>query len=121
MAIIVSTSDPRALLLNIKSAIRDKTVSGWICDSDGDFTQASEQWKERAWLRPAIYGDKIIFTTFPPSNVTMSGTVYASYHAQFIQMLLRHFDTKFDEVSASALPKYGDVVRPNVKSSSSSG
>jgi predicted nucleic acid-binding protein len=35
---------------------------------------------------------------------------YAVYHGRFIEMLLTHFDLKFTQARASALPETGDIV-----------
>ena len=110
MAIIVYTQDPWSLLTSVKAAIDKGDVQTWSYDSDGDFTHVPEQWKRKAWIRPRIVTDRITFSIITPNNVKLSRTIYAVYHGRFIEMLLTHFDTKFDSATATAMPTAGDVL-----------
>jgi hypothetical protein len=110
MAITVTTSQPRALLSSLKEGMSDGTVTTWICDSDGDFTMSSDIWKHKAWLRPKVKEDSLALHIFPPNNTKMSTSVYAVYHARFVEMLLRHFDSKFQSARATAMPVSPDQV-----------
>ena len=110
MAIIVKTTRPYALIAAIKEAIDGGKIPLWCHDEDGDFTRSDDQWRGKAWLRPEVTEDGIIFRIFPRANKTLSVSEYAVYHARFIEMLLRRFDRKFSDVTATALPKFGDRV-----------
>ena len=110
MAIIVTTRRPQTLLSSLKEGMSDGTVTTWICDSDGDFTMSSDRWKHKAWLRPAMKEDSLALYIFPPKNTNISTTVYAMYHARFVEMLLRHFDSKFQSARATAMPVSPDKV-----------
>lgn len=55
MAIIVDTTSPSDLLRKIKKAIDDGKVRSWSYGKDGDFTHDSDQWKNKARLRPKVY------------------------------------------------------------------
>jgi hypothetical protein len=113
MAIIVKTPDPAGLLKAIRKAIDDKEVVTWSYDADGDFTHEPEQWKNKAWLRPVIPAspsDEIRFNILKQKGINMSKATYGVYHGRFIEMLLSHFDLKFQNASATALPIAGDRV-----------
>ncbi len=56
--------------------------------------------------------DRIVFNILGRRGQAMSRTVYAVYHGRFIEMLLSHFDSRFDRAVASAMPKPGDQIAP---------
>jgi hypothetical protein len=116
MAVIVKTEDPQRLLAAIKRAIDDGDIATWTYDEDGDFTHTRPQWSNRAWLHPRVREDGLVFNIVPPHARSISRTVYGIYHGRFIEMLLNHFDERFTEAWATALPVRGDrtrdVVRP---------
>lgn len=111
MAIIVRTSQPSALLAAIKREVDQGNIETWSYDRDGDFTHDVDQWKHRAWLRPVIEEERLVFRTVPPKSRAISRIVYGVYHGRFIEMLLNHFDGKFTEATATAMPSHGDSVR----------
>lgn len=111
MAIIVTTANSSKLLADIKLAIDKGTVATWTYDSDGDFTHSADQWKHRAWLRPTISSEGIVFKILTPKETTMTGVVYGIFHGRFIEMLLTHFDLSFSQVVATALPSRGDIIK----------
>ncbi|SRR6266700_2597132 len=111
MAVIVYSSDPQALLTAIRSAATTGKIETWSTDSDGDFTHSPEQWRRRAWFRPRVSNDRVVFTIFPPQKTVMNKVTYAVYHGRFIEMLLSHFDTQFQQAVATALPGEGDQVK----------
>src|SRR5713226_7046174 len=103
MSVIVGTSDPKGLLELVKTGVRAGEIETWSNDEDGDFTHTPPQWNKKAWFRPRLEADRIVFNIFPPSGERMSTTVYAIYHGRFIEMLLKHFDRKFSYARATAL------------------
>jgi hypothetical protein len=111
MAVIVFAAEPTSLLSAIRSAISAGTVETWSFDSDGDFTHIPEQWRLKAWFRPTLLSDRIVFRILTPQHTSMSKATYAVYHGRFIEMLLSHFDTQFQRALATALPTDGDQVR----------
>ena len=110
MAIRVFCDEPRTLLAEIKAAIENERVTTWKVDSDGDFTHDADQWRNRAWLRPRIFEDRILFNIVGATNRKLSRATYGVYHGRFIEMLLNHFDKKFDRVTATALATKDDVI-----------
>jgi hypothetical protein len=110
MAVIVKTENPSSLLTAIKKAIADGDIQTWSYDADGDFTHTAEQWIRRAWFRPSIHDDRLVFNMIPPRTRNISRVVYGVYHGRFIEMLLNHFDKRFTDVSATALPTRADRI-----------
>ena len=110
MAINVTTDKPKTLLSTIKEAIRAGNIGDWICDSDGDFTMSSEQWKHKAWLRPRFTDEGLTLNILTPKQTKLSKIAYAVYHARYIEMLLIHFDEGFRHARATAMPVSPDVV-----------
>src|SRR5574337_1256706 len=110
MAVIVVTSDPRGLLELARAGVNAGEIETWECDADGDFTHNPPQWNKKAWFRPRLESDRIIFNIFPPRGERLSTAVYAIYHGRLIEMLLNHFDRKFSSARATALPTSNDSV-----------
>lgn len=110
MAVIVLTNSPATLLKSLKDAIRDKKVETWSVDSDGDFTHTPSQWLNEAWFRPSIQADRLVFKILKQQGKNISTSVYGIYHGRFIEMLLCHFDSKFSQAYATAMPIEGDIV-----------
>lgn len=102
MAIIVSTSRPKALLNKIKSAIRNGEIDTWTYDSEGDFTHTPNQWVEKAWFRPSTQSGFLLFGMLGQRNISMTKAVYGVYHGRFIEMLLTHFDNDFAHAGSTA-------------------
>lgn len=111
MAIVVKTENPSSLLIAIRQAIDEDRIEMWSYDAEGDFTHTAEQWSRRAWLRPSVRADGLVFNVVPPRSRSISRGVYGIYHGRFIEMLLNHFDKRFTEVFATALPTRADRVR----------
>jgi hypothetical protein len=103
MAIIIKTNNPSTLLKAIYKAIDDKKVETWSYDTDKDFTHDTDQWRNKAWLRPKIYTGELRFGILKQKDVELSGVVYGIYHGRFIEMLLTHFDKQFTDAIATAL------------------
>ncbi len=114
MAIVVKTNNPSSLLSAIRRAIDNDKIDTWSYDTDGDFTHTADQWNRRAWLRPIVREDRLVFNIIPPRAKDISRVEYGIYHGRFIEMLLNHFDERFTEVSATALPTAADRVKAQV-------
>ena len=102
MAIIVNTASPSDLLKKIKKTIDDGKVRSWSYDKDGDSTHDSEQWKNKAWLRPKVYNGELRFGILKQKDVDLAKQVYGLYNGRFIDMLLTHFDDCFMTALATA-------------------
>lgn len=112
MAILFETNNADALLKKFKRAIDEKHIVTWVYDKDGDFTHATEQWKNLAWLRPKQTSSGLTMIILCPQNQPISTETYAIYHGRFIESMLAHCDTLFVNASATAVPSSGDVVEP---------
>ncbi|MGD0091286.1 MAG: hypothetical protein ABSE73_15320 [Planctomycetota bacterium] len=110
MAVYVVSQNPSGLLQAIKEAVQERAIDTWSVDSDGDFTHSAEQWKNKAWFRPAITEDRLILNILAPKETHLSRAVYGVYHGRFVEMLLNHFDNRFSQARATALPTKGDRV-----------
>ena len=104
MALIIKTSNPSGLLMEIKKSIDSKAIETWSYDSDNDFTHTPDQWKNNAWLRPKLYEGELRFGIFGQKDIKLTKLIYAVYHGRFAEMLLNHFDEEFSEVKATAMP-----------------
>ncbi len=110
MSIRIATADANVLLASIYKAIDDRKIDTWQYDKDGDFTHTTEQWRNRAWLRPKKEMGVLVLTIMPPKEVALSTEIYAIYHGRFMEAVLAHFDKQFRSAVASALPQDGDRV-----------
>ena len=93
MAVYARTSNPKGLLDKIKDYNKKRKIESWKYDADGDFTHIPEQWENKAWFRPNIESERLVFGLLGNKNIEMSKSLYAIYHGRFIEMLLTHFDT----------------------------
>jgi len=110
MAVHILTKTPNGLLGKLKEAIKNGSIVTWLCDSDGDFTHDTDQWKKLAWFRPKVGNNELIFNILKPQNGAVSQEVYAIYHGRFIESMLAHFDNLFTTAYASAAVEPGDLV-----------
>jgi hypothetical protein len=111
MAVIVFTPEPDELLASVVGSIEDGSIRTWSHDADGDFTHSASQWTQKAWLRPRLEDGKLILNIFPPRGKTLGRAIYGVYHGRFIEMLLNHFDERFERAIATALPDDEDRTK----------
>ena len=110
MSLIFASANPQLLLATFKQKIDHKHVITWLYDGDGDFTHNTDQWKNKAWLRPQILLRQLHLHIISPRNSKISVEVYAIYHGRFIEAMLAHCDKLFSGASASALPTQEDQI-----------
>ena len=110
MAVRAFTSEPRKLLSALKEAIAEGTIDTWRIDADGDLTHTARQWAGKAWMRPRVLDDRLVFNIIAPKNEKMSKTVYGVYHGRLIQSLLIHFDEKILTLTATAFATPQDKI-----------
>ena len=113
MALIVTTTQPTALLKSICTAIDNKTVETWSYqDINGlrYFTHTPDQWKNKAWFTAVVYPGELQFGIVKPKDQTLSKVVYGVYHGRFNEMLLSHFDNSFVSAKATAKAVTPDVI-----------
>lgn len=102
MAIIVTTENPGLLLNEIKRVIDQKETELWSYDTSGDFSYTPEQWANRAWLRPEEGFGELKFGILGTQNAGMTASLYSTYHAAFIELLLTYCDKFFTTAAATA-------------------
>ena len=111
MAVIVSSAAPQKLWAAIKTAIEQAQIETWEFDNSKAFiTHKAVQWAKKAWLKPSVSNTTLTFNIMHPRGAKISTEVYAEYHALIIRLLLAKYDQMFSNVTATALPKIGDVV-----------
>ena len=103
MAIYVSTDNPQDLLDKIKDYINKGKIDTWSFDSEGDFTHCADQWKNKAWFRPKIVGEYLVFGILGNTEVTMTKQLYGLYHGRFIEMVLSHFDSNMKSLKPTVM------------------
>src|SRR5271170_188009 len=108
MAVRAYTDHPDALLLAIKKKVASGAITTWVIDGDGDLTHTSNQWKQKAWMRPKVLEDRLLFNIIGPEEGKTSKTVYGVYHGRLIQTLLIHFDDMIKTTVATAIGTSGD-------------
>lgn len=111
MGLIVWTTAPRDLVDAVKKRIEDGRIKTWSVDAEGDFTHTPTQWQRRAWMRPRIKVDRVVFSILGNKKFTMTKAVYAVYHGRFAEMLLEHLDTDFSKLEATAKKDAEDVFK----------
>lgn len=109
MAVRAFSTDPHRLLRGIREGIESGSIQTWSIDADGDLTHAPPQWRGRAWMRPRVLDDRIVFNILGNKRIAMTKSTYAVYHGRLIEMLLRHFDDQLTRVSATASGVQGDI------------
>lgn len=111
MAINFDTATPNSLLAAFKEGIAKGHIVTWSLDKDGDFTHNTDQWRNRAWLRPSVYEGKLLkLTIIVPDSEKQPLTVYSIYHGRFIESMIAHCRTKFTVGSATAMPTNSDNI-----------
>lgn len=81
-----------------------------MCDSDGDFTHSVEQWKFRAWIRPHVESERVVFAILCRNDKNLSVAEYAVYHGRFVEMLLCHFDKVCQSIDVTPLASQYDKI-----------
>ena len=110
MAVHFQSNNPTALLSDFKKKIDQKHIVTWSYTKDGDFTHATDQWKNKAWLRPSISSNQLILSIVKPQGQLVSREVYGIYQGRFIESMLTHCYSLFTNGSATALASGSDIV-----------
>lgn len=102
---------PEELLNCIYDRIEANAIDKWLVLSDGRLTCKAILWRNEAFLKPVVSLDENqlrfgIHKRKDRKHITSK--LYAYYHVEFIRMLLMHFDSKFESVSATAVKEMPD-------------
>lgn len=102
--VILNDISPNILVKRINDLIDQNRIQTWEYDMMGDYTMTPHQWKEQAWMRPAVKAGKTIkFGIIKRRDMNMSMEVYAVYHGRFAEMLLAHFDINIKSLEISPM------------------
>lgn len=110
MAIYVKTDNPSELVTHIREGISNNNIETWLCDSAGDFTHDTDQWRYHAWMTPFVENERVVFGIICRKDRNLSIAEYAVYHGRFAEMLLRHFDKICKDIEITPLATRYDVV-----------
>jgi hypothetical protein len=114
MAIYFESANPAALLAAFKDAIDKKKVVTWSYDKDGDFTHTPEQWKNRGWLRPSSSSGRLTMSFLGTSDQVTTWEVYGIYHGRFIESMMVHCHSMFNDARAPSQPASSDSISTKV-------
>jgi hypothetical protein len=73
------------------------------------YTHSSANWNKKAWFKPVIEPDRLIFNIIKPKSSNITTMIYGYYHGHLIETFLNHFDQEFSSARASPLPASGDI------------
>lgn len=110
MAVRAYSADPERLMRSIRKKISDGGIKTWSIDEDGDLMHTPVQWEGKAWMRPRIQEERIVFNILGNKGAIMTKAIYAVYHGRLIEMLLTHFDDQITRTSATAHVVQGDRI-----------
>jgi hypothetical protein len=99
MRIEIPTKTPKPLLQKIYVAIKEGSIRTWAMDSEGDLTHTAPRWKGRAWLRPRVVGDGLIFDVIGYENQTPTLEEKAYYVGHFTETMITHFSGDFPHIT----------------------
>ena len=113
MADYFFTQTPQRLLDQFNRKIDQNEPKGkittWERSKDGKYyTHKSEEWGKKAWFKPSIERDRLVFNIIKPKGRNITKPVYGYYHGHLIETFLNHFDQDFTKAEATALPAHGD-------------
>jgi hypothetical protein len=113
MAVYFITSDARGLLNSFDARISQREEKGkittWEKSEDGKYyTHKAKEWHAKAWFKPTVERERLIFNIIKPKNQNITTPVYGYYHGHLIETFLNHFDSSFSTGQATALPSSGD-------------
>jgi hypothetical protein len=104
MAIYIDADSPFQTLSKLKNLIDKDLIKTWEYDKDGHFTQTEPQWKNEAWFEPYETKTALIFRIIGMKDIPMTRKIYAEYHGRFIEMLIKHLTSDFENATASVNP-----------------
>jgi len=114
MAIYFLTDNARTLLGKFNERIDQQEAKGkittWEKSDDGEYyTHTSVDWRKKAWMKPLVKSDRLVFNIIKPKNHSVSAVVYGFYHGHLIETFLNHFDEDFTEGKATARATSDDM------------
>jgi len=115
MSVTFISADPKSLLKDFEDRIAQSEPKGkittWEKTANGNYTHKAADWHGKASFKPSVETGKLVFYIIKPATENVAVTTYGYYHGHLIETFLNHFDQKFTDGTASALPRTGDVVK----------
>lgn len=114
MAAYFFTDQPRVLMDAFDARVRQTEQIGridrWVrSEHDLSYTHGSEDWFNKAWLRPRVDAEKLTFNIIRPDDRYVSVKGYAHYFGDLIETFTSHLDLSFDRVDVTPRCTDGDV------------
>lgn len=116
MSVIFYSKKPQLLLDSFDEKIEQKEPKGkintWRKTPKGFYTHTAERWKDKAFFKPRVEDDKIVFNICPLAgeNQVVTSEDYSFYHGHLTETFLNHFDENFTSARSSAKPTENDNV-----------
>jgi len=118
MAIFFQTQSPQALLTAFNQAIalpsnQTGAIDTWErVNQDGIdyYTHRSQQYAKKAYFKPAIENNQLVFYIVPAKNVSLTRDVYSYYIGHLGETFIRHFPIRFSWVQATPNPHGQDAA-----------
>ena len=113
MAVYFQTDAARTLLDHFNARIDQSEAKGkittWERSDDGKcYTHTAADWRKKAWFRPKVETERLVFNIIKPKNADVSTVTYGYYHGHLIETFLNHFDGDFEQGRATARATSGD-------------
>lgn len=121
MSVKFATKTPKALLELFDKRIEQKEPKGrintWRKTGTGFYTHTSERWEKKAYFKPNLLEDGLVFNIVPKdADSKVEPEDYSFYHGHLIETFLNHFTEKFSAGRATSKPTSGDRLKgKNIK------
>lgn len=117
MALKIFTHTPTALLADIKKAINDKKVKTWSYNAKNEFDHTADNWSGLCAFTVTVHDGYLHCTAAYPAGQTKwaNDAVYGVYQGRFTEMLMNHFNSKFEFIAAGDFKKIGDLTYPTTE------
>jgi hypothetical protein len=107
MAVCFTTDNAQVLLDSFNARIDQSETKGkittWEKSDDGKYyTHTSVDWRKKAWFKPKVKTDRLVFNILKPKKMNVSTVTYGYYHGHLIETFLNHFDADFQDGRTTA-------------------
>lgn len=108
MALIITTNNPCDIIRRFRELVNNNQIQTWQVDSDGDYTIALDQWRNKAWMRPSVNDNgQLIYHFVSSTKHPITRALYGIFHGRLAATLLAHFDTDMDKLEITPLLAHG--------------
>ncbi len=95
MSILFTTNKPKTLLERLRSCIDQNHIETWAYDGNGDFTHTPDQFRYKAWMRPYVLSEGLMFGVVGRNDQRLTRGLYGIYHGRFAECVTNHGDDLF--------------------------